>query len=79
MKAVIQPTTQVRTHQVRIKVEHSSWDAQVDCAEDEQPHQWYYESFFMLESEVTQQQYIELMNANPSQNYQCGKSVQLIV
>ena len=27
----------------------------------------------MLESEVTQQQYIELMNANPSQNYQCGK------
>ena len=29
--------------------------------------------FFMLESEVTQEQYIELMNTNPSQNYQCGK------
>ena len=47
---------------------------QTDCAEDEQPHRVSITTdFFMLESEVTQQQYLALMNTNPSQNYQCGK------
>ena len=47
---------------------------QMDCATDEQPHRvTIAHDFFMLESEVTQQQYTELMNSNPSQNYQCGK------
>ena len=75
VKAVIQPTMQVRTHQVRIPGGAFIMGCtQIDCAVDEQPHRVkIVHDFFMLESEVTQQQYIELMNSNPSQNYQCGK------
>ena len=75
VKAVIQPTAQVRTHQVRIPGGTFIMGcAQIDCAKDEQPHRVKIaRDFFMLESEVTQQQYIKLMRTNPSQNYQCGK------
>ena len=75
VKSVIQPTTQVRTHQVRIPGGTFIMGCtQIDCVEDELPHRVSItKDFFMLESEVTQQQYMELMNANPSQNYQCGK------
>ena len=68
MKAVIQPTTQVRTHQVRIPGGTFIMGCtQIDCAEDEQPHRVKITKDFILESEVTQQQYVKLMHTNPSQ------------
>jgi formylglycine-generating enzyme required for sulfatase activity len=75
VKTVTQPTAQVRTHQVRIPGGSFIMGCtQTDCAEDEQPHRVSITTdFFMLESEVTQQQYLALMNTNPSQNFQCGK------
>ena len=75
VKAVVQPTSQVRTHQVRIPGGSFIMGCtDTECAKDEQPHRvTIAHDFFMLESEVTQQQYMELMNSNPSHNYQCGK------
>ena len=75
VQAVVQPTKQIRTHQVRIPGGSFIMGCtEVSCAEDEHPHRvTVSRDFFMLESEVTQQQYLELMGSNPSQNYQCGK------
>ena len=69
-----QNTDQTRAHQVRIPGGPFIMGCTMEeCAEDEAPHRvTVSRDFFMLESEVTQEQYKALMGGNPSHNYQCG-------
>lgn len=71
-----QASPEVRTHQVRIPSGRFIMGCtQAECDADELPRRvTVLRDFFMLESEVTQEQFYALMRSNPSHNYQCGKS-----
>ena len=70
-----QVVTEVRMHQVRIpNGRFIIGCTQSECDEDELPRRvMVLQDFFMLESEVTQEQFYALMGSNPSHNYQCGR------